>query len=53
MSEDPSLAGCLVYYLKAGETTIGTDQNSTITMNGLGMGQHHAKISASKDNNSL
>lgn len=53
VSDDPSLAGCLVYFLKAGDSTIGTDANSTITMNGLGMGQHHAKIVVSKDCNSL
>lgn len=53
VSDDPSLAGCLVYFLKAGDSTIGTDANSTITMNGLGMGQHHAKVVVSKDFNSL
>ena len=37
VSDDPSLAGCLVYFMKAGETTFGTDPSSTITMNGLGM----------------
>jgi len=30
VSEDPSLAGCLVYFLKAGETTFGIDPKSTI-----------------------
>jgi len=42
-----------VYYLKAGDTTLGTDQNLDITMNGLGMAQSHAKIQVNKDMNSI
>lgn len=52
VSDDPSLAGCLVYFLKPGDNTIGT-ANSTITMNGLGMAQQHAKLIVAKDNNSI
>ena len=38
MSDDPSLAGCLLYFLPRGErTSVGSDLDSTIVFDGLGI----------------
>jgi hypothetical protein len=41
MSDDPQLAGCLLYFLRRGEeTSIGGDSSSTIVVNGLSVLPH-------------
>jgi hypothetical protein len=38
ISDDPSLASCLIYFLKDGTNTVGSDSKSTLLLNGLGVG---------------
>ena len=47
ISNDPSLAGCMIYFPKEGKNTIGTGKKSTIHMQGLGMGEEHARLTVS------
>ncbi len=37
MSDDPSMSGCLVFYLKNGENTFGMNKQCDIHVNGLGI----------------
>jgi hypothetical protein len=37
MSDDPSLAGCLIFYLKTGEHSFGKSENQDFFINGLGI----------------
>ena len=37
ISDDPSLTGCLVYYLKLGENKFGTNKDCDFIINGLGI----------------
>ena len=37
MSDDPSLSGCLVYYLKKGVNNFGSQKDSEVMLNGLGI----------------
>lgn len=38
IADDPSLAGCLVYYIPINEdVSLGSDTSCTITLKGLGM----------------
>ncbi|CAF1220965.1 unnamed protein product, partial [Didymodactylos carnosus] len=46
LNEDPMLSYVICYYLKLGETTIGSKQ-STICLNGLGIQEKHAIINFS------
>jgi len=46
MSDDPMVAGCLVYHLVAGEiTTIGAAADSKITLKGIGISDQLCQIS--------
>ena len=45
ISDDPTLSGCLIYYLKNKSTTIGTNVDKwDIVMKGLGIFEEHCKI---------
>ena len=46
ISEDPTLAGMLIYHLKTGETTIGTNEieDNNIKLNVLGIMKRHCTI---------
>ena len=46
ISEDPTLAGMLIYHLKQGDTNIGTNEaeDNTIKLNALGIMKRHCKI---------
>lgn len=47
LSDDPLLAGCLVYNLKPGTTTVGnseSSENSEIRLNGSKILEHHCKL---------
>lgn len=37
MSDDPSLAGCLIFYLKKGENRFGQSKECEFNVNGLGI----------------
>lgn len=37
MSDDPSLAGCLIFYLIVGENKFGSGKNQGFFINGLGI----------------
>lgn len=37
ISDDPSLTGCLVYYLKSGENKFGASKDCDFIINGLGI----------------
>lgn len=50
ISDDPSMAGVLIYYLKDGQTTIGKAQNQQIKLNGLGVQDTHAVLINSGNN---
>mmetsp|Transcript_23971 Transcript_23971/g.53982 ORF Transcript_23971/g.53982 Transcript_23971/m.53982 type:complete len:1025 (+) Transcript_23971:51-3125(+) len=45
ISDDPSLSGCLVYFVVKGQdTTIGSDPDCTIVLQGLGIRQYMCKL---------
>jgi hypothetical protein len=46
ISEDPTLAGMLIYHLKEGTTSIGTkdDEENDIKLNSLGISKRHCAI---------
>jgi hypothetical protein len=46
ISEDPTLAGMLIYYLKDGETSIGTNEaeENQIKLNALGINKRHCNL---------
>ena len=46
ISEDPTLAGMLIYHLKKGETTIGTNEaeENNIKLNALGIMKRHCTM---------
>lgn len=46
ISEDPTLAGMLMYHLKTGVTTIGTNEaeDNNIKLNALGIMKRHCTI---------
>ena len=37
MSDDPSLAGCLIFYLKIGESKFGSSKDCDFIISGLGI----------------
>jgi hypothetical protein len=41
MSDDPSLAGCLIFYLKMGEHKFGSSKECDFIVNGLGIKKYH------------
>jgi hypothetical protein len=47
ISDDPSISNCLVYVMKKGENSVGTDPINTIALKGLGVSEKHAIITNS------
>lgn len=45
ISNDASMANCLIYFLKDGDNKMGSKKGNTITMTGLGIGENHATLS--------
>lgn len=37
MNDDPSLSGCLIYYLKKGTNKFGCQKESDVSLNSLGI----------------
>merc|ERR1719498_871614 len=56
LSDDPALAGCLIFLIKEGEkTNIGADEDNTITLKGVGIPEkicyiEKTNIGADEDN---
>ena len=44
ISDDPSMASCLIYAFKEGKCTIGSAQDNTIVLKGLGIRDHHCIV---------
>jgi len=45
VSDDPSMAGVLIFYLKEGQTQVGkVGEKGSIKLNGLGVQDQHAVI---------
>lgn len=49
ISDDPSLAGCLIHYLKDPQNKIGSKAKVGIKINGLGIHEEHCTISVQDD----
>jgi len=49
LNEDPNLAGNLLYFLKVGETLVGSDDACDVVLAGPGIAVKHAKIDISQD----
>jgi hypothetical protein len=47
ISEDPSLTGCLIFYLKLGENSIGHNTNNDIIIESLGIRKYIFNFKAS------
>jgi hypothetical protein len=44
LNQDPLFSECLVYYIREGETTIGSDDSSDVVLSGGDMHHKHAEI---------
>lgn len=49
ISDDPTLAGCLVHYLKESDNVVGSDPNPGIKITGLGIQEKHCRITVDND----
>lgn len=49
ISNDPSLASCLIYFLKKGDNKLGSADGNAIIMKGLGVSEKHCSFKVSGD----
>jgi hypothetical protein len=47
ISDDPSISNCLVYVMKSGKNSVGSEPTNTVILKGLGVAEKHAIITNS------